>query len=115
MDQIVIKDLEVFFCVGVTEAERSAPQRLLLTIELQHRFDEAAKNDNLSATIDYFAVAQRLLAHGEGRQWKLIETFAVELADTVMREFGAAAIAVEVKKFIIPQAAYVSVRVARQR
>ncbi len=114
MDRIVIKDLEVFYRVGVPDEERRAPQRLLLTIELEHDLAEAAKSDDLRATIDYFAVAQRLLAFGEGREWKLIETVAAEVAGAILREFGGAAIEVEVKKFVLPQAAYVSVRVARQ-
>jgi dihydroneopterin aldolase len=115
MDRIVITDLEVHFRVGVPEQERSAPQRLLLTIELDHDFTAAAKTDDLAATINYHAVAQRLLRFGDGRQWKLIETLAVEIAETVLREFGGAAIAVEVKKFVLPQAAHVAVRVVRRR
>ena len=115
MDRILIKDLEVSYRVGVPDEERRAPQRLLLTVELEHDFTDAAKTDNLAATINYFAVSQRLLAFGENREWKLIETLAAEIAETILREFGAAAIDVEVKKFIIPQAAYVSVRTARRR
>jgi 7,8-dihydroneopterin aldolase/epimerase/oxygenase len=115
MDCIVIKDLEVLYKVGVPEEERRAPQRLLLTIELEHDFTAAAKSDDLAATINYFAVSQRLLKFGEGREWKLIETVAVEIAETVLREFGAASVGVEVKKFIIPQALYVSVRTTRRR
>lgn len=115
MDRILIKDLEVSYRVGVPDEERRAPQRLLLTVELEHDFTAAAKTDDLAATINYFAVSQRLLKFGEGREWKLIETLAVEIAETILREFAAAAIEVEVKKFIIPQAAYVSVRTARRR
>ncbi len=114
MDRIVIKDLEVFYKVGVPDEERRAPQRLLLTVELEHDFTAAAKSDDLTTTINYFAVSQRLLAFGDGREWKLIEALAVEIAETVLREFSAAAIEVEVKKFIIPQAGYVSVRTARR-
>ena len=115
MDRILIKDLEVSYRVGVPDEERHVPQQLLLTVELEHDFTAAAKTDNLAATIDYFAVSQRLLAFGEGRDWKLIETLAAEIAETILSEFGPAAIEVEVKKFIIPQAAYVSVRTTRRR
>lgn len=38
MDQIIINELEVFMRVGVPEAERAKPQRLLLTVELEPRF-----------------------------------------------------------------------------
>ena len=61
MDTIVIKDLEVFYRVGVSEEERAKPQRLLLTIELTRDFSAAAENDDLRATIDYHALTERLL------------------------------------------------------
>ncbi len=115
MDRIIIKDLEVFYRVGVPDQERNAPQRLLLTIELEHNLAEAAKKDDLRATIDYFAVAQRLLGLGEGREWKLIESVASEVAATILREFAGDAIEVEVNKYIIPPAAHVSVRLSRRR
>ncbi|HEY3857140.1 MAG TPA: dihydroneopterin aldolase [Verrucomicrobiae bacterium] len=115
MDRILIKDLEVFCRVGVPDEERRAAQRLLLTVELEHNFTAAAKSDNLANTINYFAVSQRLLSFGKDREWKLIETLAMEIAETILREFGPAAVEVEVKKFIIPQAAYVSVRTIRRR
>jgi FolB domain-containing protein len=47
MDQIIIKDLEVFYRVGVPDQERAKPQRLLLTVELEHDFTRAAGTDNL--------------------------------------------------------------------
>jgi dihydroneopterin aldolase len=113
MDQITIKDLEVFYRVGVTEEERAQPQRLLLTIELEHSFGAAAAEDDLEKTINYDTMAQRLLRFGETRSWNLIETAAVEIARMVMAEFKPQKVSVEVKKFVLPQARYVSVRVSR--
>src|SRR5689334_19786882 len=113
MDTVIIRDLAVSFCIGVTDAERAKPQRLLLTIEMGSDFTGAARLDDLRQTIDYYAVCQRLLHLGEGRSWKLIETLAVNIADLVRSEFGAATVAVEVKKFIIPETEYVSVRIVR--
>jgi FolB domain-containing protein len=114
MDTITIADLEVFYRVGVPEAERAQPQRLLLTIELAQDFAAAAAHDNLNATIDYHAVCRRLQGLGEGRSWKLIETLAVEIAESLLHEFRPRAVAVEVKKFILPETRYVAVRVQRQ-
>ena len=113
MDCIIIKDLEVFYRVGVPDEERSAPQRLLITIEMERDFQRAAATDDLHQTIDYFAVSQRLLKFGDSRTWKLIESLAVQIAEMIKRDFKAVAVSVEVKKFIIPQARYVSVRVRR--
>ncbi len=114
MDRISIVDLEVFCRVGVPDAERTQPQRLLLTVELSADFAAAAKSDSIADTIDYFAVTQRLLKFGEGREWKLIEKLATDIADTILAEFEPQSAAVEVKKFVIPQARYVSVKVERR-
>ncbi len=73
MSKISIVDLEVFYRVGVPDAERAQPQRLLLTVEMESDFSAAAENDYIADTIDYFAVTQRLLKFGDGKSWKLIE------------------------------------------
>ena len=97
MSKISIVDLEVFYCVGVPEAERAQAQRLLLTVQMTSDFSAAAKNDGIADTIDYYAVTQRLLKFGDGRSWKLIEKLAVDLADVILAEFRPQAVAVEVK------------------
>ncbi|MDD5141488.1 MAG: dihydroneopterin aldolase [Verrucomicrobiales bacterium] len=113
--KISIVDLEVFYRVGVPDAERAQPQRLLLTLEMESDFSAAVKSDSIADTIDYFAVTQRLLKFGEGREWKLIEKLAANIADTVLAEFKPLTVSVEVKKFIIPEARHVSVSIARER
>ena len=113
MDKIRITDLEVFYCVGITEAERAKPQRLLISVEMAHDFGSAVARDDIAETIDYHAVSKRLLGFGEGCHWQLIETLAADLAAMVIDEFGPLSVTVEVKKFVIPQAAHVSVTVSR--
>jgi dihydroneopterin aldolase len=113
MDQIIINDLTVFIRVGVPEAERAKPQRLLVTVELDHDFTAAARNDRLQETIDYHAVAVRLAAFGRRRSWKLIETLAVDMAEMILREFTPKRVSIEIKKFILPKTRHVAVRVTR--
>jgi len=115
MSQISIVDLEVFYRVGVPDAERAQPQRLLLTVEMESDFSTAAKTDSIADTIDYFAVTQRLLKFGEGKSWKLIEKLAADIANAILSEFKPQSVTVEVKKFVIPQARHVSVAVTRKR
>ncbi|MSU62183.1 MAG: dihydroneopterin aldolase [Pedosphaera sp.] len=112
-DTIVIRDLEVWCHAGVSEAERDNAQRLSISLKIWRDVTKAAATDDLENTIDYFAVSQRLLTFGDGRSWKLIEKLAVDIALMVRKEFGAEKVGVEVRKFIIPQARYVSVRVTR--
>ena len=109
MSKISIVDLEVFYRVGVPDAERARPQRLLLTVEMEADFSAAAKSDGIADTIDYYAVSQRLLKFGEGRSWKLIEKLAADIAGMILSEFKSQSVNVEVKKFVIPQARYVAV------
>jgi dihydroneopterin aldolase len=98
----------------VTEAERAQAQRLLLTIVMESDFAAAAVSDDLTRTIDYFEVSQRLLRFGEGRQWRLIETLADQVATMILAVYPAHSVSVEVKKFVIPEARYVSVRLSRK-
>lgn len=109
MSNIKIVDLEVFYCVGVTDEERARPQRLLLTIDMVFDFTVAAVSDRITKTIDYFAVSQDLLKFGDDRSWKLIEKLAVNMAEHIKSEYRPQSVTVEVKKFPVPQAAYVSV------
>ena len=115
MSRISIVDLEVFYRVGVPEAERVKPQRLLLTLEMDFDFSAATKSDDIHDTIDYFAVSQRLLKFGDGQSWKLIEKLAADVADLILAEFKPQGVMVEVKKFPIPQARHMSVSVTKKR
>jgi dihydroneopterin aldolase len=112
--KISIVDLEVFYRVGVPDLERATAQRLQLTVELEFDFSVAARSNDLADTLDYHAVSQRLLRFGDGRSWKLIEKLATDIANTILIEFKPAAVTVEVKKFIIPEARYVAVTVTKR-
>jgi 7,8-dihydroneopterin aldolase/epimerase/oxygenase len=113
VDTIVISDLEVRFRVGVTDEERRVPQRLLLTVEMASDFRKAIATDSIDNTVDYFAVSQALLKFGEDKEWRLIEKLASDIAEMVLAKFKPKRIIVEVKKFVIPEAQFVAVRLAR--
>jgi len=115
MSKISIVDLEVSYCVGVTDEERAKPQRLLLTIDMALDFSSAAVSDRIEKTINYYEVSRELLEYGEGRSWKLIEKLAANIADLIMARYKPQAVQIEVKKFSIPQARHVSVTFTRSR
>jgi dihydroneopterin aldolase len=115
MSKISIVDLEVHYCVGVSDEERATPQRLLLTVELGLDISSAALSDRIERTIDYHAVAQMLLRHGEGRSWKLLERLVSNLCDLILAEYMAQTVSVTVKKFVIPEARFVSVQLTKHR
>jgi len=115
MSRITIVDLEVFYCVGIGDEERAKPQRLLITVDMSFDFSTAAVSDRIEKTINYYTVAQQLLAFGKNRNWKLIERLATSIADTLLMQYGPQAVMVEIKKFPIPQARYVSVSLTKSR
>lgn len=113
MSRITIVDLEVFFHVGASDEERAAAQRLLISVEMIFDFSAAAASDRLEKTMDYYEVCKELIAYGEGRNWKLIEKLATDLANLVLANFRPEEVTVEVKKFVIPQARHVSVSLTK--
>jgi dihydroneopterin aldolase len=115
ISKITITDLEVFYCVGVTDEERAKPQRLLVTVDMAFDISSAATSDRIEKTINYQQVADEVLKYGEGRNWKLIERLASNLADFILAEHNPEAVLVEVKKFVVPQARHVSVSVTKTR
>ena len=112
-DRITLCELEVFYRVGVPDEERRSPQRLLLTVELFRDLKRAGATDAIDDTTNYFEVAERLKQFGQGKEWKLIESCAEQIAGMLLREFGVQQVRVEIQKFIIPEARYVSVSVTR--
>lgn len=114
-DRIRIRDLEVWWVIGLTDAERSRPQRLLITLDIFHDVSTASGTDEISHTIDYSTVAKRLQSFGQGRSWKLIETLANDLARFVLDEFHPRRVTIEIEKFVVPNAHSVSVRLTRSK
>ncbi len=115
MSKITIVDLEVFYCVGVSDEERAKPQRLLLTVDISFDFSSAVISDRVEKTIDYQRLAEDLLKFGENRSWRLLEKLVSNIADFVLSKHRAQAVYVEAKKFVIPQARYVSVSLTQTR
>jgi dihydroneopterin aldolase len=113
MDTITIRDLGVLCRIGVPEEERAKPQRLLLTVEMGGDFSKSCVSDDLAETINYHRVALQITDLCQKTSFKLIERLAHEIAQMIQTQFGAKQITVEVKKFILPDARYVSFRLSR--
>lgn len=112
-DSIHIERLELTARIGVPDAERAAPQRLTvnLTLEPARGFD--CLDDDLARTVDYFAVCEAVKTLAAARSRKLIETLAEEIAALVLERFAVRAVEVELRKYILPDTAYISVSARR--
>jgi dihydroneopterin aldolase len=78
-------------------------------------FSSASVSDRIEKTINYQIVAEGLLKFGEGRSWKLLEKMAANIADWILDEFKPQGVMVEVKKFSVPQAKFISVSLGKTR
>lgn len=109
-DVIRLRSMELHCHIGVPDEERAERQKLLADIELTPPRRFSAMGEELDKTIDYASVAERLKQLAEGRESRLIETLADDMARCCIREFGALKATVEVHKFILPGIAATSVK-----
>ena len=113
-DLIRVVDLEVFAHIGVPDAERRQKQRLLISLELSvDSFAHAAGTDNMAWTVNYAEVVQHVKNQAAKRARKLLETLAEELAADLLKAFPIKKVSLEIKKFILPETQYVSVKIER--
>jgi 7,8-dihydroneopterin aldolase/epimerase/oxygenase len=113
-DLIRVIDLEVWAHVGVPDEERRTAQRLLISLEMSlESFAHAAGTDNVAWTVDYAAAVERVKQVVARRQRKLLETLAEEIAFELLKGFQVKKVSLEIKKFILPDAQYVSVLIER--
>jgi len=88
VDQIFIKGLAIDAVIGVYDWERTIRQRLILDLDLGWDISAAAAGDDLSATLDYAALSQRIHDYVSSSSFQLIETLAHKLAELIMAEYG---------------------------
>jgi dihydroneopterin aldolase len=101
--------------IGVTAAERARPQKLLVTVVLERDLSEAGRTDTESTTTPYDEVAIAIREVVESRPRKLIEAVALEISREILYRRMAVSVTVEVKKFSVPGAQYVSVEIYRSQ
>jgi len=112
-DQIHIEQLEVFARIGVPEKERATPQRLIVSITLWPKQDMRDLADQIGRTVNYSAVAEEAKSFARDQSVNLIETLADRLAMHLLGSFAVQEIRVELRKFVLLDAKYVSVTLTR--
>ena len=113
-DRIRIEELEVFARVGVTENERSKPQRLTLNIAVWLPAPFEKLEDDITRTANYSGISVATREFVSEPAFKLIETLAAELAAHLLQEFPIARVQIELRKFVLPEAKYVAVEITRE-
>ena len=112
-DEIHIEQLEISSIIGVSEHERKAPQRLTINISFWPRRQTQHMADTIGDTINYAVVAEETQRFVQNQSVNLIETLADMLAANLLKKFPIQKITVEIRKFPLEHAKYVSAIVRR--
>jgi dihydroneopterin aldolase len=88
MDIIFIRDLRVDTVIGIYDWERSIKQSIRLDLEMATDIARSAASDRIEDTLNYKAVAKRVIAFVEDSSFQLVETLAERIVELVRAEFA---------------------------
>ena len=114
-DAIHVEQLEMFAHVGVPDHERDKPQRITVTITAWPRAGLHGLGDDIGSTINYSAIARMVRDVVDERRDKLIETLAEKIAERLLGGLPIRRLRIELRKFVLPDAQFVSVTMTRER
>jgi dihydroneopterin aldolase len=83
MDIIYLRDLRINTVIGIYDWERRMKQTIILDIEIR----KAANSDNIDNTLNYKAVAKRLIKFVGDSEYELVEALAEKITEIIMTEF----------------------------
>jgi len=112
-DEIHIEQLDVFTRIGVPEEERAKPQRLTVSISLWPYQQTSDLADHIERTVNYSAVAEATKNFVRDQSVSLIETLAERLASHLLKSFPIRKVTIELRKFALQDAKYVSITIIR--
>lgn len=88
MDIIFLRDLRIDTLIGIYDWERRVKQTISLDLEMSTDIRKAAATDAIDDTLNYKAVAKRIIAFVEASEFQLVETLAERITEIVLAEFN---------------------------
>ena len=98
MDIIYLHDLRIDTVIGVFDWERRVRQTVIIDLEMAADIRRAAASDDLADTLNYKAVAKRLIDFVGHSEFQLVETLAERAAELLLKEFGVPWLRLRVNK-----------------
>jgi len=113
MDSLLLRNIDVWTHIGVTEEERAKPQHLRVSVELFHSLTPVADSDDPSKGIDYDRVIEEVERSAKTDR-KTLERFAEDLAQTLVQKFKPeGGVTVNIEKRPHPALDFASVTIHR--
>ena len=88
MDIVFLRDLRIDTVIGIYDWERRTRQTLVFDLEMSADIARAAATDAIEDTLNYKAVAKRLIEFVGESDVQLVETLAERCAQIIREEFG---------------------------
>ena len=88
MDQLRIKDLQVYAYHGVFPEEKELGQRFVLDLWVDYEMTRAARTGDLEASIHYGILAEQLTEWMQAEKIDLIETVAFQLLQNIFENYA---------------------------
>lgn len=98
MDIIYLRELKIETIIGVYPWERQIKQTIIIDLEMATDIRQAAKADRLEETLNYKAVAKRLIDFISHSEFFLVETLAERVAEIILTEFSVPWVRLQVNK-----------------
>ena len=118
-DKIIMKDMAFFGYHGVMKEERTLGQKFIVSIELSLSLKEAGKTDDISKTVSYAEVYDKVKELVENVKFMLLEALSENIAAIILKDFQMVSeVSVEIKKPEAPIPGifnYMAVKINRSR
>ena len=98
MDIIYLHDLRVETTIGIYDWERQVKQAVVIDLDMAADVRSAANTDQIEDTLNYKAVAKRVIAYVGESRFQLVETLAERIAEIVITEFNVPWLRLRVNK-----------------
>lgn len=116
LDTIFIDQLTVETVIGLYDWERRIRQRVIIDLEMGFDIGLAAASEDVEQTLNYKAVAKRVIGFVEASEFLLVETLSERIAQLILDEFPVAHVTLRLNKpHALRGACGVGIRITRER
>lgn len=115
MDRVFVENLRLDCRVGITDEERSRPQKVIVDLSLFLDLSRPAASGNVKDTIDYRQVRQKLSEFVSSGEFGLLETLADGVASLTLQGFPVDRVSVRVRKEKYAAEPSVGIEIHRER
>lgn len=100
-DFILIENAVFMVKIGVTEKERSAQQKISISLKIYQDFSKVFKSKNLNDSVDYEKVVNQISDYVKIKEWVLVEDLAQDIHKLLKNTFTIKKVDITINKFCL--------------